>query len=194
MRGQPTMHALNLGELDAGVENRLLHLRPDQIAPGIGADIGQPAPFVHPELPHAHLDVQAVVIVLAHVALWQVLPDHLHVDVLAAFDFRNQPSSRLGERAQCISEEVLPPLVALAVCSRRSLAGSHADEDANFPPRPLVDGRLIQYLRRRIVRAGTFVDEDMLSNLNGFKRKAGGRRCPTGLPDSAIELRRGLFS
>lgn len=194
MRGQPTMHAVNLGELDAGVEDRLLHLRTDQVAPGVGADIGQPAPFIHSKLPHANLDVQTVVIVLIHVALGQMVPDHLQVDILAALDFGNQSSSRLGERAQRISEEVLPPLMALAVGSRRALAGSHTDEDANFPPGPLVDRRLIQNLRRRIVRTRSLVDKDMLSDLDGFERKSGGRGCPTSLPDRAIELRRGLLS
>jgi hypothetical protein len=83
MRRRPTMHALNLGKFDSGVKDLLLDFRFGEVATGVGADIHQPVPFVHAKLSHAHFNVQSVVVILDHVALGQMLPEHISMDVLA---------------------------------------------------------------------------------------------------------------
>lgn len=76
----------------------------------------------------------------------------------------------------------------------RAPASAYADENTDFPPRPLVDSRLVQNLRRWVIGPRALIGEDMLSNLNRFECEARGACCPARLPNSAIELGRGFFS
>jgi len=194
VRGQSLVHAVDLGELDTGAEDHLLHLWSGQVATGVGADVGQTVPFVHAKLSHADLDVQAVVVVFADVALGQVLAQHVVVNTFASFDLSDQTSSGFGKDTQCVAKEVLPPFVLPVVGAGGPLACSHADEDTDFPSGPFVHGGFFQHLRRRVVRAGSLIDEKALSDLDGFKSETGGRGSPTGLPNGAVKFGGRFFS
>lgn len=188
------MHAVDLGELDARAEDHLFHLGLCQVATSVGTDIGQPIPFVHTKLADPDFNVQPVVVVLADIAFCQMLPQHLIMNILAALDLGDQTSSCFGKDAQGVSEKVLPPFVLPIVGAWRAPAGPYTDENPNFPPGPFIHGGFFQDLWGRVVRAGTFVDEEMLSDLDRFESQPGGRCGPTGLPDGAIELGWGFFS
>ena len=182
------MGAIDLGEFDARIENRLFHVWFDQVAPGIRADISEPVPFVHPELSHADLDVHAVVIVLVHIALRQMISEHILVDFLAALYFGNQPSSCFGECAQRIPEEVLPPLMLPIIRARWPSPCTDTHKNANISARPFVYRCFLEDLGCGIVRARPFIDEDMLTDLDRLEGKTSSRRGPSGLPNGAIEL------
>ena len=113
----------------------------------VGADVDQTVPLIHAELADADLDIKAIVIFRVDAALRQVLPAHVDVGLLASFDLRDEPASRLGEVAHRARHEAFPPQMLLHVGPRRSLSRSDADEGANVSAGPFVDRRLIEYLR-----------------------------------------------
>lgn len=96
---ETTVHAFNFGKLNARVENHLLHVRSREVATSVRADVCETVPLVHAEFAHSNLDVQPVIVVLAHVALGEMLTEHVMVNILAALNLRNQPAARLGECA-----------------------------------------------------------------------------------------------
>jgi hypothetical protein len=55
-----------------------------------------------------------------------------------------------------------------------TLACTYANKCTNLATGPFIDCRFVQNLRRRIIGAGTFVDKNMLSNLNWFESKPSG--------------------
>lgn len=116
------------------------------------------------------------------------------MDVFASLNLSDQSSSRLREGAQSITEKGLPPLVLTTVCSRRSFSSADANEDANFPSWPLVYRCFIENKGCGIVRSGPFVNEDMLSDLDGLKCQSRGRCGSTSLPNRAVKFRGRLLS
>ena len=174
MRRQSLVHPVDLGKLDAGTKDHLLHLWFGEVAPGVGANICQAIPFVHAKFSYTDLDVQTVVVVLADTAFRQVVAQHVMVDILTPLDLVDQTSSRLCKDANSISKEVFPPLVLPIVGARWTSPRPHADEHTNFSPRPFVHSGFFQYLRGRVVCPGTLVDEKTLSDLNWFEGQAGG--------------------
>lgn len=98
-----------------------------------------------------------------------MVAQHRQMDILAPLDLGDQASTSFRERAQGIPKEVLPPFVLPIVGAWWALASSHADKHSDLATGPLVHDRFIQRLRRGVVGAGTFVDEDVLSNLNGLE-------------------------
>lgn len=184
------MHALDLGKLDARVQDLPLDIRFGQVPSRVGADVDQSVPLVHAEFAHAHFHVQPVVVVLAHVALCEMVAQHFHVDILAPLDLVDQPSTSFGKGAQGVAEEILPPLVLSIVGARRATTGADTDEDANLATRPLVHGGLVQDLRGGVISAGALIDEDVLADLNRFEGESGGCGGATSLPDRAVEFGR----
>lgn len=128
---QALVHAVNLGELDSGIQNHLFYLGLGQIASRVGTDIRQAVPLVHAKLAYSNLDVETVVVVLGNVAAAEIVHQHVLMNVFTALDFRDETPSRLGERAQCISEEILPPLVRAIVGTGWATACSNTNKHTN---------------------------------------------------------------
>jgi hypothetical protein len=143
---QALVHAVDLGELDARIQNHLLHLGLGQIAPCVGADIRQAIPLVHAELAHSNLDVETVVVVQGDIAPGEIVLQHVLVNVFTALDLRDEASSCLGECAQRIAEEILPPLVRAVVGTRRPTASPNTNKHANFSTGPLINNGFIKNL------------------------------------------------
>ncbi len=175
---------MDLGQLCRRRLDYLLLVLPGEVPPGVGADIGQPAPLVHAKFAHTDFNIQPVVILGVDATPRQVLPLHHLVDLLATLDLCNQLSPRIGEFAQ----EALVPLGRVCVAASRPLSSPDADEDANLAARPLVHHGLVESGQGRVEVARAVVVKHRLADLDGLEGKADGAGCPPGLPDGAVEL------
>lgn len=165
-----------------------------QIFSRIGRHGRQMLPLVHCEFSQTNGDVQPAVVLNRDSTFGQLGLEHLLVCILTTFNFGNESTSCLGKRSHTTSNKVFPPFVLLSVGTLGSFSGANADEDAHFSAWPFVYRRLFQQLWRGIVFPSALVDEDRLADLNWLEGKPNGGGCTAGLPDFAIELRRGLFS
>jgi hypothetical protein len=86
----------------------------------------------------------------------------------AGLDLRDEPPSGFGEHAHAATQELFPPFVFGDAASFRTFAGADADKDTNLPRGPFTDS-LFQRRDGRVVLSGPFVDEDGLTDLNGFE-------------------------
>lgn len=114
--------------------------------------------------------------------------------ILAALDLGNETSSCFREISKSISEETLPPLMLLRGCSGGSLPRANADEDSYLATGPLANSGFVEDLRPWIVFARAFINEYILSDLYWFESKPRRARCPTRLPNRAVEFWRWLSS
>lgn len=111
---------------------------------------------------------------------------HLAMCLFTVLDLLNQPASCLGKISNAAGHKAFPPQMLLAICTIRSLSCANAHEYTDFSSRPFVTDSLIKDHGRRVVFAGAFVEENRLSNLNGFKSQRSSACRSSSLPDTGV--------
>ena len=108
-------------------------------------------------------------------------------------DLGDEPPPGFGEHAHAAAQELFPPFVLGDATPFRTFTGTDADKDTNVPRGPFTNS-LLQRRDGGVVVSGPFVDEDSLTDLNGFESQSCSARGSAGLPDRTVEFRRWFFS
>lgn len=82
----------------------------------------------------------------------------------------------------------------LVVRPFRSLSGTNAKKDTDFPTGPLIADGFVQRHGSRVIFAGTFVEEHRLANLNRLEGQLCGRSRSSSLPNSGTGFNGGFFA
>jgi hypothetical protein len=169
MAGDSSPSSLNLGHFHRSLVVYLLHFGFGEISPSPCVHIGEAIPFVHFKFTHSDFDIQAEVVFTGDSAFCQVLTQHVLMRLFTTLDLRHQSPSGFCKITHGSTNESFPPFVLLSVCSSRSLSSANADERADFPSGPFVNGGFVENLRSRVIFSCALVEIYILTNLNGLE-------------------------